>query len=207
MNRAYSVLEVKSLEDGDDYVTIRGMATTPTVDRVGDIVDPMGARFKTPMPLLWQHRHDAPVGEVTFAKPTRKGIPFEARMPKIREDGNLKARVDEAIQSIKYGLVAAVSIGFSAVKDKVERLSDGGLKFIEWDWHELSLVTIPANADAVITAIKSADHAALASAGMTRDEAATAAENSGQKKRGPVRLNGHVHRKPQQVTITPRKSK
>ena len=195
MDRAYSILEVKDLREEDGFVRIRGIASTPTVDRVGDIVDPMGAKFKTPMPLLWQHRHDAPVGNVTFAQPTKKGIPFEAELPIIREPGTLKDRVDEAIQSMKYGLVAAVSIGFSAVKDKVERLKDGGLKFTEWNWHELSLVTIPANADAVITAIKSADQAALASAGISRDEVTTAADDSGHSKR----------RHPGAVKIIPRK--
>lgn len=183
MDRAYSILQVKDLREEDGFVRIRGIASTPTVDRVGDVVEPMGAKFKTPMPLLWQHRHDAPVGNVTFAQPTKKGIPFEAELPIIKETGTLKDRVDEAIQSMKYGLVAAVSIGFSAVKDKVERLADGGLKFNEWNWHELSLVTIPANADAVITAIKSADQLALASAGIPREVAQPAADDSGHTKR------------------------
>lgn len=205
MNRAYSVLDVKSFEDGQDYVTIKGIASTPTVDKIGDVVEPMGARFKTPMPLLLQHRHDSPVGEVTFAKPTKAGIPFEARIPKITEPGRVKDRVDEAIHSLKYRLIAAVSIGFSAVADKIERLADGGLRFLEWDWHELSLVTIPANSDAVITAIRSVDQAALASAGIARDQDDDAPERSGHKKRGPVRLHGHLKRKPQFITITPRK--
>lgn len=34
---------------------IRGTATTSSVDRAGDIVDPRGAEFKLPLPLLWQH--------------------------------------------------------------------------------------------------------------------------------------------------------
>lgn len=201
MDRAYSILDVKSVQEESGFVRIKGMASTPTVDRMGDVVEPMGAKFKTPMPLLWQHRHDSPVGNVTFAQPTEKGIPFEAELPIILEDGTLKARVDEAIQSLKYGLVSAVSIGFSAVKDQVERMKDGGLRFKEWEWHELSLVTIPANAQAVITAIKSADNAALASAGNERGDVASAADDSGQSKRGPVRLKGHLHRKPQHLKI------
>src|SRR5690606_23631006 len=43
-NRAYSVLEVKSVDEGRRV--IRGIATTPTVDRVGDIIDPMGVKFQ-----------------------------------------------------------------------------------------------------------------------------------------------------------------
>lgn len=155
MNRAYSVLSVKAVDD--EQRVIRGIASTPSPDRMGDVVEPLGAKFKTPMPLLWQHQHDKPVGLVEFAQPNKDGIPFEARLPEIAEPGVLKDRVDEAWQSVKAGLVAAVSIGFQAIPEQVERLKSGGLRFKEWEWLELSLVTIPANAEATITAIKSID--------------------------------------------------
>jgi len=112
----------------------------------------MGAKFATPMPLLWQHQHAAPVGQVTFAKPQKNGIPFKGRLPKIKEAGRLKERVDEAIQSIQYGLVTAVSIGFQALKDGYEFMESGGIKFNTWEWLELSLVTIPANAEGTLHA-------------------------------------------------------
>jgi HK97 family phage prohead protease len=153
-HRAYSALHVKDVSESGGFVRIKGIASTPTVDRMGDSVNPMGASFKTPMPLLWQHKHDQPVGHVVFAKPTRTGIPFEAQIPVIKEEGVLKQRVDEAIHSLKYQLVAFVSIGFSAVQGAVKRLESGGLSFEKWDWHELSLVTIPANPDAVLTSVK-----------------------------------------------------
>lgn len=190
MQRAYSVLQVKEFVEQDDFVYIKGIASTPTVDRMGDVVDPMGAVFSTPMPLLWQHRHDQPVGHVTFAKPTEKGIPFEARIPVIKEAGKLKDRVDEAIHSLKYRLVVAVSIGFSAMEGFVERLKSGGMKFNKWEWLELSLVTIPANSDAVITAIKSIDQEHLPALGRTASDE-LAPGDSGIKKaapRGSVKL-------------------
>lgn len=155
MNRAYSALHVKDISEDGSVVRIKGIASTPTVDRMGDIVNPMGARFKTPMPLLWQHQHDKPVGHVVFAKPSKSGIPFEAEIPIIKEAGVLKDRVDEAIQSLRHRLVAFTSIGFSAVPDAMKRLAGGGYEFTEWNWHELSLVTIPAQPDAVITSVKS----------------------------------------------------
>jgi uncharacterized protein len=161
MDRAYSILNVKGMSEDDDYVHVKGIASTPTIDRQGDIVDPMGAKFVTPMPLLWQHDAQKPVGHMTFAKPTKSGIPFEAKIPKITEAGTLKDRVDEAIQSLKYGLVSAVSIGFNVIKDGFEVMDGGGWNIKEWEWMELSLVTIPANSEAVISAVKSADHEAL----------------------------------------------
>jgi HK97 family phage major capsid protein/HK97 family phage prohead protease len=154
-NRAYSFLEVKEFDDGDERV-IRGIATTPSPDRVGDIVEPLGVQFKNPLPLLWQHEADKPVGLVTFEKPTKKGIAFEARLPKNLEPGKLKERVEEAWQSVKAGLVRAVSIGFRTLEYEIIK-DTGGIKFNKSEVMELSLVTIPANADATINSIKSFD--------------------------------------------------
>lgn len=164
-SRAYSFLDVKAMEETADYVSVKGVASTPTPDRMGDIVDPMGAKFITPMPLLWQHDHTKPVGHMTFAKPGKAGIPFEASIPRIKEAGTLQDRVNEAIHSLQYKLVAAVSIGFRVINDGFELLDGGGLHFKEWEWLELSLVTIPANSDALISAVKSADQAALSAIG------------------------------------------
>lgn len=161
MNRAYSVLDIKAFDE--EARVIEGIASTPTPDRMGDIVEPMGAKFALPMPLLWQHHHDEPVGHVEFAEPTAKGIPFKARIAKIDEPGKLKDRVDEAWQSVKAGLVRAVSIGFRSLEHSV--MKDGGYKFASWEWLELSLVTIPANADATIQTIKSIDSELRAASG------------------------------------------
>lgn len=158
-NRAYSVLHVKSMDEEDDARVIRGIATTPTPDRVGDVVEPDGVKFQNPMPLLWQHRADMPVGTVKFDKPTKKGITFEARFAKAEKSETLKARIEEAWESVKLGLVSAVSIGFRSLEHAV--MKDGGYRFIRSEVYELSLVTIPANADATIQMIKSVDQAMM----------------------------------------------
>lgn len=155
--RAYSALEIKSVSE--DKRIIRGVATTPAVDRVGDIVEPLGVEFKNPLPLLWQHQHDKPVGTVRFDRPTRDGITFEAELPQIAEAGTLRDRIEEAWQSIKAGLVRAVSIGFRPIEYAF--MDEGGIRFIKSEVYELSLVTIPANADAVITSTKTLDPAAV----------------------------------------------
>lgn len=165
MERAYSILTSKAFSEDDDKVYVEGIASTPTPDRMRDIVEPSGAQFKTPMPLLWQHDHEKPVGHVTFAKPGKDGIPFKAELPRIKEDGNLKLRIDEAIQSLKYRLVAAVSIGFKPLENGYSLMDNGGIHFTEWEWLELSLVTIPANSEAVIQAVKSLDQKHLAAFG------------------------------------------
>lgn len=165
MNRAYSVLEIKSVDE--EHRVIRGVATTPTPDRVGDIVEPLGVKFKNPMPLLWQHNSSQPVGKVKFDKPTDEGITFEATLASISEPGTLKDRLDEAWQSIKLGLVRAVSIGFRSLEHAF--MEDGGIHFLKSEVLELSLVTIPANSEATITSIKSIDRVALAASGLPPD--------------------------------------
>jgi HK97 family phage major capsid protein/HK97 family phage prohead protease len=167
MQRAYAVLTVKAVQD--EQRIIRGVATTPSPDRVGDIVEPLGVAFRNPLPLLHQHDSDRPVGTVTFDRPTKDGITFEATLPRIDEPGPLKDRVDTAWGEVKAGLVRAVSIGFRGVE--YSRLEDGGLRYLKSEVLELSLVTIPAQADATITLIKSVDRDLLAASGREQPQA------------------------------------
>jgi len=136
----------------DQYV-IEGVATTPTVDRAGDIVVPTGAKFTLPLPLLHQHDHRMPVGQVEEMQVSDAGITFRARLAKDATSDELKRRVDLAWDEIKTGLVDSVSIGFGF--DDFSTLESGGWKFDEWELRELSLVSIPANPDAKIQAVKS----------------------------------------------------
>jgi hypothetical protein len=171
MDRIYSVLTVKMMDESDDKMLIEGMASTPVSDRVNDIVEPMGARFKTPMPLLWHHKREEPVGTVDFAQPTPQGIPFKASLPKISEPGLLKDRVDLAIHSIKYGLVLSVSIGIKKIPGGMEFLQNGGIHYKSYEWIELSLVTIGANDEAILYAIKSMDEQQRPAPGLTLSRA------------------------------------
>jgi len=160
-DRAYSVLEIKAVSD--DERLIEGIATTPSTDRMGDVIEPMGARFAAELPLLWQHDHASPVGHVRFGKPTAKGIPFTANIVKIAEEGELKALVDKAWQSVKARLVRAVSIGFRPIEYAL--MEGGGVRFLETEILELSLVTVPANSDCTITQIRSIDTQLRAASG------------------------------------------
>jgi HK97 family phage major capsid protein/HK97 family phage prohead protease len=165
MNRAYSLIEFKAMDgDDDDKRIITGIATTPTPDRMDDIVEPKGAEFKLPIPLLWQHDANQPIGHVTHAKVTAKGIEITAKLAKVTEPGKLKDRIDEAWHSIKAGLVQGLSIGFKGIETaRIE--GSYGLRFLKWSWLELSAVTIPANAEASILSIKSIDSELLAASG------------------------------------------
>lgn len=149
--KAWSQFEVKSVDES--LRVLQGLATTPTPDRMGDIVEPLGASFELPIPFLWQHDAEQPIGHVTAAKATKSGIEVNVKLAKIDEPGRLKDRLDEAWQSIKAKLVRGMSIGFSPLEYSYME-ETGGYRFMKWAWLELSAVTIPANADASIALIK-----------------------------------------------------
>jgi HK97 family phage prohead protease len=149
MDRAYSIIEVKSLDEGRR--TFSGWATTPEADRLKDTINPLGAKFRNPIVLLHQHKSSEPIGTVKFKKPTSSGIEFDAEIPIIKDAGSLKDRVDTAWGEIVTGLVRAVSIGFRSVKHAFKE--DGGIDFQEIEIFELSTVSVPANPGAIISGI------------------------------------------------------
>jgi HK97 family phage prohead protease len=167
LGRAYSFIEIKAVDE--DKRILEGVATTPTPDRMQDIVNPLGAQFTLPIPFLWQHRHDEPIGHVIDADVKKTGIRFKAQIEQTGEPGRLKERLDEAWQSLKLKLVRATSIGFAPLKWSFLE-NGGGIEYEEWDWLELSAVTIPAQPEAVITAVKQFDRIYREAAGVPEFE-------------------------------------
>jgi HK97 family phage major capsid protein/HK97 family phage prohead protease len=188
VNRAYSLLVIKSVDEAQRI--IRGIATTPTPDRIGDVVESEGAEFKLPLPLLSHHDRERPIGHVTKAKVTADGIEIEAQLKKIDEPGRLKDRLDEAWQEIKHGLVRGLSIGFKPIEAaRIENTF--GLRFLKWMWLELSAVVIPANEDASITAVKSyGDKQAAIGRSVVRITQSPGA--SGKQSGGSVNIQEHI---------------
>jgi len=154
-NKAYSIFEIKSTginPDGKRF--FKGTATTPTPDKIEDIMEPKGAVFELPLAFLWHHEIKDPIGWITKATVTPKGIDIEGEVADIPEKGKLKDRLEEAWQYLKYKLVRGLSIGFKGIE--AAYLQNGGTHYMKWLWVELSAVTIAMNSEATITAIKSA---------------------------------------------------
>jgi hypothetical protein len=153
--RAYSTICLKALDD--QQRTFSGLATSPVPDRIDDVIEPLGCRYRNPLVLLRAHDHTMPIGEVHFDRPSKSGIGFRARIPTVTELGLLKDRLDMAWGEIRHGLIKAVSIGFRALES--ERLPSGGLRFTKTEIYELSTVAVPAQELATIDAVKSIDAA------------------------------------------------
>lgn len=154
MKLAYSLLNIKSIDE--EQWIIEGIATTPAPDRVDDIVEPKGAQFTLPVPFLWQHYREKPIGSVIEATVMDEGIKVKVQLvkPSEVESVELKELLQKAWDSIKTGLVRGLSIGFGAI-EFVEIAGTWGIRYTKWDWRELSAVTIPANQEATITSVKS----------------------------------------------------
>lgn len=164
---AYTTLEIKAADDTGPARRFTGIASTITPDRSADIVEPKGFRAAFPLPLLWQHDKSKPIGWVKSALASDGNIEVLCELAQIAESGPLKDRLDEAWQSIKAGLVKGLSIGFKPI-DAEPIKGSFGIRFKAWEWLELSAVTIAANAEANILAIKSADSQYLpAASGQT----------------------------------------
>jgi len=165
LTRAYALLTIKSVDEATRRIS--GVASTPTPDRAGDVLEPTGATFPAEIPLLLHHRKDTPVGVARLAR-TADAITFDAELPVVDAPGAVRDEVERAWTSIVHKLIRGVSIGFRPVGSKaVEILKSGGLRFLKTEILELSLVTIPANQDATLSIIKSLDVEHLAASGQS----------------------------------------
>jgi len=146
MERRYflaDITEVKQLEGGKKVYT--GVATKRIVDRVGTIVEPRGIvnldEYRRNPVLLWQHDVDKPIGRITDIRITDDAIEVDFVFASTQLANEIQQLVDEKVLN-------SLSIGFVPVKDEIE---NGFRVFKQWLWLETSIVTLPANPEAVIT--------------------------------------------------------
>lgn len=158
MKRAYSLLEIRAADD--ETRMIEGIASTPTVDTYNTVLEPSGAVFNLPLPVLYQHNARQPIGHVVDAKVTDEGIRVKIQIAK----AGVADFIDEAWTLIKNKLVRGLSVGFDPIEEVFDKTFNG-FRFPKWHWLELSTVTIAANFDATITSVRAFDRAALAALG------------------------------------------
>jgi HK97 family phage prohead protease len=119
-----------------------------TVDRYGDIIDPAGWDLKNfrknPIALFG---HDS-----SFIVGRWKNVRVEAGKLlgklELLEQG-ISSRLDEIRAAVEAGVLKTVSVGFRPVPGKTEPLPNGGVKFLAAELVECSLVSVPANPNAL----------------------------------------------------------
>lgn len=163
MNRSYSWLEVRSLDE--EKRIIEGIATTPMLARDGMILETSGIQFKLPIPFLYRHKE--PFGNVVSATVTNDGIAVRIQIP----PAGVSAAIDEQWRLVKSGAVRGLSIAWKALKEVYDK-TIGGYRIMKSEWLELSAVPVPADANALITSVRSADEAILAALGQSKNGSA-----------------------------------
>lgn len=161
----HAFVETKVL--ADDSGAISGLAWKfGTPDRVGDIIEPGAFKgVKLPIPMLFGHDMNDPVGVWTEAQETGAGLTLKGRM--LIED---VSRAREVRALVKAGAVGGLSIGF--VTRKAVARAGGGRTIKALDLFEVSLVTAPMHPGARITSAKSAVGALSLAASIRRAAAA-----------------------------------
>jgi HK97 family phage prohead protease len=144
-----------SYEDYPDVKTcmeFRCIVTTDRPDRDGDILLPGGARIDLKMPLLWQHNPMSPLGRLLqVVEQNEKKIVCDFGILDTKEGR-------DAARMVKYGMLR-ISHGFRPEDWEPRSKSEGdgvmGFKVKRYEMVEVSLVSIPSNRDAEITAHES----------------------------------------------------
>lgn len=102
---------------------------------------------RTPVTLLWQHQWEQPIGTVERIFEDTRGLYMEGQLLLDVE----KAR--EAYALLKAGALNGLSIGYRSKRSRHD--PDSGVRdLLEVELWEISIVTLPANAEANVTVVK-----------------------------------------------------
>lgn len=152
----FELLDVKA--SGDAWSFSGYASTFGNVDEGGDVV--MRGAFSQslklrPKPrLLWQHDIGEPLGVVTLLREDEKGLFGEWKISRT-------TRGQDAYTLLKDGAVDSMSIGYFPTD--FEFTDDGIRKLKSVDLLEVSVVSVPMNEEAMITAVKALERLPLGS--------------------------------------------
>lgn len=130
---------------------IRVIVSTGDVDREGDIIEPTGIDFtayrKNPV-VLYMHDHDEPIARCVEIGVVNGRVEALVQFP----DMGAAEKSDEVYNLIKAGVLNAVSIGFIPLEWSYINDKDpwAGRRFTKCECLEFSVVSVPANANALI---------------------------------------------------------
>jgi HK97 family phage prohead protease len=109
----------------------------------------------THIKLLWQHCFDEPIGVFTTLREDARGLYVEGKLLLDVQRGR------EAHTLLKAGAICGLSIGYVPVKYRIDPHT--GVRVLqEVALYEVSVVTFPANAAAMVQAVKQDDAPMLA---------------------------------------------
>lgn len=151
----FKSVKFEAAEIDPDERTFEGYAAAyGNVDSDNDIIE-MNAFAKSikegfpakRIKVLWQHKTDTPIGLPVEMREDSKGLWVKSKISRT-------AKGDEAIELMRDGVIDRMSVGFSIPGGKSQIDGQGIRHIYEGKLFEYSLVTWPANDQAVITGVK-----------------------------------------------------
>lgn len=148
-----SSFEAKSFKKGSKSLRIAGYANTTTKDRSGDVVTAEAwakgvENFRKNPVMLYQHKHDCPIGRIENIAVDRKGIYVEGSVSEAAEKTH-------GVQTlIKDGALKSFSVGFR-VKDGKYNREDDSMVITDVELLEISVVSVPCNQESLFSIRKS----------------------------------------------------
>lgn len=154
-------------------------ATFGGIDSYGDTINPgaFATSLKSTTPLmLWQHRQDSPVGRWTELREDSRGLFVRGQLNMATAAGR------DAFEHLRQQDINGLSIGYRIPPGGAD--SQGDIRLLKTiDLKEISIVSMPADEGARVTAVKAAKPVtlrelqhALQDLGYSRREAATILE-------------------------------
>lgn len=147
---------------------VRHVASDESSDRMGDVIQVRGwdlGPFKKNPQLLFNHNSDAPLGLVPdMTKGVHRGEPALLSESELYTDDKLTEERQVIARLVEDGDLPAVSVGFlprkvSRPDDSEERtklgLGEWGVLYEKTELLELSVVTVPANSNALMRKLDS----------------------------------------------------
>ncbi len=132
---------------GLDERQVRVVASTPAVDRAGDVVVAEGidlAAYQANPVILWNHDPGSPIARCVEIGVKAGQLEAVAQFPPEGTD----PLADRVYGLIKAGVVNATSIGFAPVEETP--IKGGGVTVNRAELWEFSFVSVPANPEALV---------------------------------------------------------
>lgn len=134
---------------GGSILDFECVMTTGRRDRDGDVLDPKGAILDAKMPLLWQHLPFSPVGRmVKTLDHSDEKVAGKFMVANTELGNDVATLIDAGCLRISHGFAP---IEYNPLKDEQGK-DMGGWRISKYAMMECSVVSIPSNVDAEITA-------------------------------------------------------
>ena len=149
--------------------------STDSIDRDGEVLVPQGmnsAEFERNPVVFWNHDYGMPVAKGTSLRRDERSVVAEAEFARRPDDFVGEFFPDFARALVEQGVVKGVSVGFQPMPDGIrkatpadrDRYGDGVERvFSKWKLLEFSLAPLPANQDALVSAVGKSAKAAKVS--------------------------------------------